>query len=462
LFVVHLNLYVVSALGGPERKLRSTRLPYQVAAQINWSPDGKWISFDDPLPDRPGDRMFLLSTENLDVTPVPHNPSCLHEANLSFSRTPNDFLYLCVRNLSEFEVYSLSGLGGPSQLVTKFTDFPNGLAWSLGGSRLVIGELTERESQLVEFSIPGGSPRRLLGAPGAVWPALSAQGDKLAYSLPANRVNIWQKDLLHPDLPAIKLITSTRQQGAAQFSPDGKHIAFTSNRAGPWNLWMQDTDGNNLVRITDLSVDVYAPEWSPDGKQLAFDFRRSGQNEIDIVDISERVPRKLATNVPQIASPSWSRDGKWIYFRSLESVGHKIYRCPSRGGDALPLVTLPDGANVIESFDGNSLYFAKRIANTTLAVLPLNGASAPSDVPGIPAIGDAGMWTVVPNGIYFVPHDDPRSLHYYDFSNKNTRQIFAIEKDFAGGLSISPDGRYILYAQMEEENSDIMLVDHFN
>jgi len=456
------GLYVVPALGGPERKLRSTHVPYSVAAQINWSPDAKWISFDDALPDRPGDRMFLLSTESLEVTPVPHNPDCLHEANFNFSRTPNDFLYVCVRNLSDFEVYSLSGLGGSSRLVTRFTNFPNGFALSPDKGRLVISELTDNGTELVEIPVLGGSPRQLPAALDGTWPALSTKGDKLAYISSSNNVNIWQKDLLHPDLPAIKLITSTRKQGGAQYSPDGRHVAFGSNRAGPWNIWMQDLDGSNLVQITNLTEGVDGPNWSPDGKQIAFGLRRSGRHEIYIVDIDERVPRKLVTDVTQISSPAWSRDGKWIYFRSPETVGHKIYRCPASGGGASPIATPPDGANFLESFDGNSLYFTARLANTDLGSLSLMGASPVSYVPGLPKIKYSGLWTLVPGGVYFVPHDDPGSLHYYNFSTKETRRIFTIEKNFDSGLSISPDGRYVLFSQLDEEDSNIMLVDHFN
>jgi Tol biopolymer transport system component/DNA-binding winged helix-turn-helix (wHTH) protein len=456
------GLYMVPALGGPERKLRSTHVPYSVASQISWSPNGKWISFDDPLPDQPGDRMFLLSPETLEVTPISHNPACLNEANLNFSRAPNSFLYLCMHNLNEFEVDSLAGVGGTSKLITEFTDFPNGFAWSPDESRLVISELTEKGAELVEIPVLGGAPRHLPRALDGTWPALSTKGDKLAYSASSNSVNIWRKDLRKPDLPAVKVISSTRQQTGAYYSPDGSRIAFASNRAGPWNIWMQDSDGSNLVQVTNLADAVYGPNWSPDGKKLAFDLKRLGRHEIYVVDISDRVPRKLVTNIPQISSPTWSHDGKWIYFLSYETVGHKIYRCPASGGDALPIATLPDGANFLESFDGNSLYFAARVANTDLDILSLGGASPLAKALGLPKIKYFGLWTLVPGGIYFVPHDDPRSLHFYDFFTKKERQIFAIEKDFDSGLSISPDGRYVLFSQLDEENSNIMLVDRFN
>ncbi len=368
--------------------------------------------------------------------------------------------------MSEFEVYTLAGVGGTSQLVTKTTNFPGGVAWSPGGSRLVISEWTEKGAQLFEIPVLGGSPRPLLGAPNAVWPALSAKGDKLAYSAISNNVNIWRKDLLHKGLPAVKVISSTWLQTGAQYSPDAKHIAFASNRAGPWNTWMQDPDGSKLVQITNLADGADVPNWSPDGKKIAFDLYRLGRHEIYIVDIDERIPRKLTTNVPRISSPTWSHDGKWIYFRSYETIGHKIYRCPAAGGDALPLLSLPDGGNSIEAFDGNSLYFVRRNGNTRLGILPVNGASTGSDtgsdVQGMPAIRDFLLWTLVPGGVYFVPHDDPRSLHYYDFSTKKTHRISTIDKDFDSGLSISPDGHYALFSQLDEENSNIMLVDHFN
>src|SRR5208282_2245634 len=192
------GLYVVPALGGPERKLRSTHIPNSVASQVNWSPDGKWISFDDRVPDQPGDRMFLLSPETLEATAVPHNPACLHEANLNFSHTPNSFLYVCVHNRTDFEVYSLAGVGGTSKLVTRFTNFPNGFAWSPNVSRLVISELTKNGADLVEIPFPSGSPRQLPGVLDGTWPALSTKGDKLAYSASSNSVNIWRKDLMKP------------------------------------------------------------------------------------------------------------------------------------------------------------------------------------------------------------------------------------------------------------------------
>ena len=70
-------------------------------------------------------------------------------------------------------------------------------------------------------------------------------------------------------------------------------------------------------------------------------------------------------------------------------------------------------------------------------------------------------YTVAPEGIYFVPADTPHSVHYFEFNSKNVRQLFEADKDLDCGLSVSADGRWILYAQVDQDISDIMLVENF-
>jgi Reverse transcriptase (RNA-dependent DNA polymerase)/WD40-like Beta Propeller Repeat len=257
-------------------------------------------------------------------------------------------------------------------------------------------------------------------------------------------------------------LSSTREQREAQYSPDGQHIVFCSTRAGSAEIWMSDADGNNLVQLSKLNGNSGTPRWSPGGKKIVFDLHRSGHFEIYIEDVSERAPRKLVTNLREdVSTPSWSHDGKWIYFRSYEAVGSKIYRCAATGGDTTLLSAQPDAISPQESYDGNFLYFAARLVNAGLRMILLNHASTESAVEGTRPVYSEGLWTVVPAGIYFVPADIPRSLCYFDFASRKIREVFHLEKDFAVGLSVSPDGRWLLYSRLDEQNSDIMLIDQF-
>jgi hypothetical protein len=85
-----------------------------------------------------------------------------------------------------------------------------------------------------------------------------------------------------------------------------------------------------------------------------------------------------------------------------------------------------------------------------------------SEVDGLPRLVNSDLWTVSAGGIYFGPAAAPRSLRYFDFATRQVQSVFEAEKDFRGGLSVSPDGHWILYSQVTDTNSDIMLVDHFH
>jgi Tol biopolymer transport system component len=83
----------------------------------------------------------------------------------------------------------------------------------------------------------------------------------------------------------------------------------------------------------------------------------------------------------------------------------------------------------------------------------------------MPLLKEAGLWPVVPGGIYFIPADAPHSICYFDLSIQQVSQITGVDRDFNsmnGGLSVSPDRRWILYSQLDEVSTDIMLVNHFH
>ena len=79
----------------------------------------------------------------------------------------------------------------------------------------------------------------------------------------------------------------------------------------------------------------------------------------------------------------------------------------------------------------------------------------------MPNLSVEHQWTVVTSGIYFVPQTAPRTICFYDFATGHTREIFKTDRELSDGISVSPDGRYMLYSQLDENNSNIMLVNNF-
>ena len=214
------------------------------------------------------------------------------------------------------------------------------------------------------------------------------------------------------------------------------------------------------MQISSPHVASGSPQWSPDGTKIAFDARPVDGWEIYLADLTEGNPRKLVTSVSRVFRPHWSSDGKWIYFRSYEAGKTGVYRCPAAGGDAIALSRDIDGFSPRESLDGTKVYFASRGVLKRMALQA--GSGMESEVEGLPRILDSELWTLSPRGIYFVPAAAPRSVRYFDLETRQVHSVFEAEKDLRGGLSVSPDGHWILYSQVTDTNSDIMLVDHFH
>ena len=310
------GIYVVPALGGPERKLRSTRMSWNWFSLISWSPDGKWIALADFLPEREHAGIYLLSTETLESRPIPSSPECIDNGQPAFSHSGEDLAYWCERSVNEAVLYSLPLQGGPAKMISLFRDFPSGLTWSADDKELIYSLGLGMPGDLGEVTVANGSVKPLAFVGDAELPTISSH--KLAFSSSFNGINIWRKDLLHPEAPAVALIPSTRPQENAQYSPNGKRITFESERSGALGVWASSEDGSNLVQISSPHVRSGSPQWSPDGSKIAFDAHPLDRWEIDVADVSARIPRKLVTNISNVYRPHWSRDGKWIYFRSDE------------------------------------------------------------------------------------------------------------------------------------------------
>ena len=98
------------------------------------------------------------------------------------------------------------------------------------------------------------------------------------------------------------------------------------------------------------------------------------------------------------------------------------------------------------------------LKGVSLRALP----STAFEVDGLPHLLFETAWTPAAGGIYFISADSPRSVQYFDFATRQVRQVFEADTDFNSGLSVSSDGRWILYSQNDKVNGDIMLVDHFH
>jgi TolB protein len=106
---------------------------------------------------------------------------------------------------------------------------------------------------------------------------------------------------------------------APAWSPDGRTIAFVSNRDGAMQLYAVSPDGSNLRRLTHGEADEWAPAWSPDGGRLAFwSEREGGQAEVFVMDADGSNVRRITSGARGDWGLAWSSDGRAIAYTLLQ------------------------------------------------------------------------------------------------------------------------------------------------
>ena len=137
------------------------------------------------------------------------------------------------------------------------------------------------------------------------------------------------------------------------WSPDGKHIVFSSRRDGHFRgnfgitheIYVMDTDGSNQQRLTENRQYDWHPSWSPDGKRIAFSSDRKGDFEnfeIYVMDADGGNQQKLTENRVYDWRPSWSLDAKRITFASERDGNYEIYVMDADGGNPQNLTNNPN------------------------------------------------------------------------------------------------------------------------
>jgi Tol biopolymer transport system component len=103
-----------------------------------------------------------------------------------------------------------------------------------------------------------------------------------------------------------------------RWSPDGKRVAFVSNRGGSYNIYTMDADGRNVVRHTNHAGNDRDPSWAPDGQSLVFSSDRDrgvGRSDLYRLWIGDGAVERLTTFFEGYAfMPAVSPDGNWVAF----------------------------------------------------------------------------------------------------------------------------------------------------
>jgi Tol biopolymer transport system component len=360
-------------------------------------------------------------------------------------------------------------------------------AWSPDGRYIAFHRHTEGEDGIILVPALGGPerklyPPRLGGNRGVGLGGWSPDGKFLAFSENIPGQELVGISVLSVDSLDKRAVTSPPPSVFMgdyypRFSPDGRTLAFLRKFIpGVAEVCLVPAAGGEPKRLTYDNARIGGLTWAPDGahliyssmrggtpglRQVVFDCNAGGNEDIYVVSVEGGPPRRFTTERSTDAAPSWSRDGRWIYFASDRTGTWQVWKVPAEGGKAVQ-VTKGGGFAAFESYDGKTLYYAKGLAVPGLWKVPVEGGE---ETVVLEQLGPSlwGYWGLTQDGIYFY-NARTRAIEFFGFATRKVTKVVTPEREpnfFNPGFSVSPDGRRILYAQVDQTVSDIMLVENF-
>ncbi|MGE5377057.1 MAG: DPP IV N-terminal domain-containing protein [Bacteroidota bacterium] len=184
------------------------------------------------------------------------------------------------------------------------------------------------------------------------------------------------------------------------WDPNMQRIAFTSNRNGQNDIYIQNADGSNTINLTNNLADDQQPAWSSDGQWILFTSNRDGNYEIYEVRLSNLETHNLTNNPGSDSQPSWIRNrskdlsGDYILFTSNRDGNNEIYRMKSDGSGAINLTNSPASDQMAKgSPDGSLVAFTSdRTGNQDVYSMQLDGQGL-TDLTNNPASDFGPVWS---------------------------------------------------------------------
>jgi Tol biopolymer transport system component/serine/threonine protein kinase len=313
---------------------------------------------------------------------------------------------------------------------------------------------------------PNGLPQRVTTGLGAHTISISKDGRILAYSMFRVVANIWSVTRApegeRPAAEAVPITRGTQSVEGLALSPDGRTLAFDSDRNGKHHIYTVSADGGDARQVTTGDVDEFMPHWSPDAKEIAFHaFTRDLARRLEVVS-SEGGGRSPVTTSPRNQRrPAWSPDGRTLVFDAGGTTANDVYVVERTGNGWMPPRRLTSGASARWSPDGREILYVR--PDGIWATTRAGGAGRQLlrvDPGSQPALGNA-EWSPAGDTVFFKRYDGEGRTTFWSVpaSGGDARLVVRLDRELRSHRpEFATDGRRFFFA-VTERVSDVWTMD---
>src|SRR6266481_1039758 len=321
-------------------------------SQPEMSPDGQWVVYSVRTrmlkDDKNEQRLWMVSTHSGD--PIPMTAEGVSSSHPRWSPDGKYLAFLSSRNAGKSQVWLLNRLGGEAVRLTETVQGVTDFEWSPDSTRLilVLQDPKPEDAEAAKDKDKDALAPKPKTPPPLVIDRLQFKEDTVGY-LDRRRTHLYLFDVASKR--ATQITSGDFDDNEPAWSPDGKSLAFTSNRSTPdpdrnfnsdiWVVAADNTDkGAHLTQITTNPGADHQPAWSPDGKWITYVTQIDphlfwyATQHLAIAPSNGSEARVLTQTFDRsVRRPSFSADGKSIYFIAADDGTQNLCRIAVTGGD---------------------------------------------------------------------------------------------------------------------------------
>ena len=265
-----------------------------------------------------------------------------------------------------FDLAGRKVTGPPVTVVREIVEAPRtGVAqysFSRSGSLVYLGGGMQGAQRRLVWVGRDGSAQALDAPPRPyISPRLSPDGKKLAVSTEEVTFKIFLYDIASGSMNEF-----ASSSAFAEWSRDGKRLAYRSSQMGPWNLFVKNASGAGEAEQLTRTEHLTEPgSWSPDGNLLAYtELDPVTGRDIWVMPVdgsassgSDGKPRPIVKTPADDSGGKFSPDGRWLAYSSSESGQAEVYVMPFPGSGKAQKISTQSGSEPVWSHSGRELFY---------------------------------------------------------------------------------------------------------